>query len=66
MVAAHILKTHSGKTDANLLMKMMHDPSFDASTLRAKNVDTLYAVVDTLIETERSHEHVYCMFVTYV
>jgi hypothetical protein len=63
MVAAHILKTHTGKTDANLLMKMMHDPSFDASTLRAKNVDTLYAVVDTLIETERP---VYRMFVTYV
>ena len=66
MVAGHILKTHSGKTDVNLLMKMMHGPSFDASALCAKNLDTLYAVVDTLIETEGSHEHVYCMFVTYV
>ena len=50
MIAAYVLKTHASKTDANLLLKMIHDTSFDPEALRSKNVDTLYKVVDTLIE----------------
>ena len=48
-VARHTQVTNMSKTDTNLLLKMLHDPSFDLSKLRTKNATKLHQIIESIV-----------------
>ena len=49
LVARYSQVTNMGKTDTNLLLKMLREPSFDLAQLRTKNATSLHKIIDGII-----------------
>ena len=49
-VAGLIMKTNMSKTDADLLLKMLHSPGFTVKNLKSKNVKSLHQIIDSLVQ----------------
>lgn len=50
LVAELVMQTHMSKTDANLLYKMLHSPGFNINDLVYRNVQSMHAIVDELVD----------------
>jgi len=48
-VARYCQVTNMGKTDTNLLIKMMRKPSFDLAMLKTKNATSLHRIIDGIV-----------------
>ena len=49
-MARLVLQTNMGKTDGNLLLKLLHTPGLNLEHLKSHNVGSLHRIVDKLID----------------